>query len=76
MRIVLNDANILIDLIHLELEVSFFQLEQLELKSSRFNSCKDFFLDIADLIILSFSCGLIFFLAINLSFIKIFDYFI
>lgn len=36
MRIVLNDANILIDLIHLELEVSFFQLEQLELKTTDF----------------------------------------
>lgn len=33
MRIVINDANILIDLIHLELIDQFFELEDLELKN-------------------------------------------
>src|SRR5690606_26339982 len=36
MKIVINDANILIDLINLELEIPFFQLEQLELKTTDF----------------------------------------
>ena len=36
MRIVINDANILIDLIHLELITLFFQLEKLELKTTDF----------------------------------------
>lgn len=36
MRIVINDANILIDLVHLELVVPFFQLAQLELKTTDF----------------------------------------
>ncbi len=36
MKIVINDANILIDLIHLELEIPFFQLERLELKTTDF----------------------------------------
>lgn len=36
MRIVINDANILIDLINLDLEIPFFQLDQLELKTTDF----------------------------------------
>jgi predicted nucleic acid-binding protein len=36
MRIVINDANILIDLVHLDLTDVFFQLENLELKTTDF----------------------------------------
>ena len=36
MRIVINDANILIDLFHLDLVEVFFKLEGLELKTTDF----------------------------------------
>ncbi len=36
MRIIINDANILIDLVHLDLTNVFFQLKELELKTTDF----------------------------------------